>query len=540
VTATFGLSRKMALEGVSRGGLFVYNWTVKNAGKVNVIYCESPVCDMKSWPGGKGKGLGSAADWQEALRSYGFTEQQMMAFHGNPIDEAAALAASRIPIQHVVSDQDELCPPAENTDIFAQRYAAAGGPIEVYRNTGMPNTLNGHHFPLDHPEAIVNFILRHTPGEEQQAGNGMTPHGREYFTLRGGLANALRRFSVGGEARVAFLGGSITEMTGWRDLVCRELSQRFPQTKFDFINAGIASTGSTPGAFRLVRDVFGRGPVDLLFEEAAVNDPGNGFATREQVRGMEGIVRHARLVQPELDIVLLYFADPDKVKEIHAGQTPAVIATHDEVAAHYGCPSIDLAREVSERIDAGEFTWEKDFRNLHPSPFGMTVYARSIQRLFDAAWRQPPMVTGAPVAHAMPAPMDEKSYFRGTLAEIGEVELGAGWTIDADWSPKDKAGTRKGFVHVPMLVCEEAGALAKFAFEGTAVGIFVAAGPDAGSVEFSIDGGPFRTQKLGTQWSATLHIPWTYVLDGDLAPGKHVLTMRNGAGAARIANLLVN
>lgn len=534
VTTTFGLAPRMALEGVSRGGLFVYNWAVKNTEKVNCIYCESPVCDMKSWPGGKGKGLGSAPDWQEALRSYGFTEGQMLAFAGNPVDEAAVLAAARIPILHVVSDRDRLCPPLENSDVFAQRYAAAAGPIEVYRNTGMPDSLNGHHFPLDHPDAIVNFILRHTPGMSALAGSGMTPHGREYFTLRGGLSNALRRFGAGGEARVAFLGGSITEMAGWRDLVCRHLAQRFPQTTFDFINAGIASTGSTPGAFRLLRDVFARGPVDLLFEEAAVNDSGNGFPPREQIRGMEGIVRHARLLQPELDIVLLHFVDPDKMKELRAGQTPEVIASHERVAAHYGVPSIDLAREVTERIDAGEFTWEKDFRNLHPSPFGMTVYARSIERLLDAASRQ------SSATHTLPPPLDEKSYFRGRLTVIREVERGAGWQIDPDWSPKDKAGTRRGFVHVPMLVCEQPFAVAKFAFEGTAVGIFVAAGPDAGTLEFSIDGGPFRSQNLLTQWSSTLHIPWTYVLDADLSAGEHILSLRHAAGAIRIAHMLVN
>src|SRR5215831_17041176 len=83
--------------------------------------------------------------------------------------------------------------------------------------------------------------------------------GREYYQLRGGLHDAWRRFSGGGAGRVAFLGGSITNMKGWRDLVCEHLAARFPQTRFDFINAGIPSTGSVPGAFRLTRDVFARG-----------------------------------------------------------------------------------------------------------------------------------------------------------------------------------------------------------------------------------------------------------------------------------------
>ena len=51
--------------------------------------------------------------------------------------------------------------------------------------------------------------------------------------------------------------------------------KKFPDTKFEFINAGIGSMGSVPHAFRLERDVLAKGPVDLLFVEAAVNDSSN-------------------------------------------------------------------------------------------------------------------------------------------------------------------------------------------------------------------------------------------------------------------------
>ncbi len=545
VVLNFELSHKVSLEGVSRGGLFVYNWAAKHADLVDAIYCESPVCDLKSWPGGKGKGLGSATDWQEALAAYNLTEAQMMQFAGNPISQLQPLAARKIPLLHVVSDRDQAVPPAENSDILSERYKALGGQIETLRNRSLPDTLNGHHFALDDPDHIVNFILSHTPGMERVAGTGMTPHGREYFQLRGGLRNAWRKFQAGGNARVVFLGGSITAMAGWRDLVGKQLQARFPQTKFEFINAGISSTGSTPGAFRLLRDVFSHGPVDLLFEEAAVNDSTNFFAPREQVRGMEGILRHARLLQPELDIVMLHFVDPEKMQDLRGGKTPEVIASHERVAAHYGAPSIDLAREITERIDAGEFTWDDDFKSLHPSPFGMSVYARSIERLFDAAWKQPPMIEGPATPHPLPAPLDAKSYFRGRLAPITEAK---GWSIAPDWAPNDKVGTRAGFVHVPMLVSETAGAECRFAFEGTAVGIFVAAGPDAGVVEFQLDGGAWRRQNLFTNWSSTLHIPWAYVLDADLAPGPHEVTLRVSAEkdekssghAVRVVHLLVN
>jgi hypothetical protein len=50
------------------------------------------------------------------------------------------------------------------------------------------------------------------------------------------------------------------------------LQRRFPDTKFTFTDAGLSSTCSTTGAFRLSTDVLSQGPVDLLFIEFAVND----------------------------------------------------------------------------------------------------------------------------------------------------------------------------------------------------------------------------------------------------------------------------
>ncbi len=77
-----------------------------------------------------------------------------------------------------------------------------------------------------------------------------------------------------------------------------------------------------------------------------------------------------------------------------------------------------------------------------------------------------------------------------------------------------------------MLVADEPGATLKLKFRGTAVGIFVAAGPDAGVVEYSVDGQPPETQDLFTKWSGGLHIPWAYVLNAELTDGDHELTLR--------------
>jgi sialidase-1 len=77
-----------------------------------------------------------------------------------------------------------------------------------------------------------------------------------------------------------------------------------------------------------------------------------------------------------------------------------------------------------------------------------------------------------------------------------------------------------------VLVGEKAGATARLNFSGNAVGIFVVAGPDAGMVEYSVDGGAFKSVDLYTQWSGKLHLPWAQMLAEDLEEGRHELVLR--------------
>jgi hypothetical protein len=108
-----GLGPKAALVGISRGGLYAYRWAAKNPERVACIYGDAPVCDFKSWPGGKGTGKGSAGDWTQLQRYYGFaTEAEALAFTGNPVDRLAPLAKAKVGLIHVVGDTDDVVPVA--------------------------------------------------------------------------------------------------------------------------------------------------------------------------------------------------------------------------------------------------------------------------------------------------------------------------------------------------------------------------------------------------------------------------------------------
>ena len=372
------------------------------------------------------------------------------------------------------------------------------------------------------------------------------PKGHDYFELRDGLANSRRTFERTHAGRVVFLGGSITAGGAWRQHTCDYLTKKFPGTKFEFINAGIGSLGSVPHAFRLERDVFSHGPVDLLFLEAAVNDTSNTAEPAHMLRGIEGVVRHVRTVNSRTDIVQLHFVMPEHMADYNGGKVPASIAQHEKVAFAYGNPSLHLSREVTDRINAGQFTWDQDFKNLHPSPFGHQLYANSVARLLNAAFA-PPMAA-AEKSHPLPAPVDAHNYVRGRFGDVREARVIRGFTLEKAWRPTDQKSTRAGFVDVPALVGTEPGAEFEFGFEGTGCGLFISAGPDAGQLEFSVDGAAYRPVETFTRWSKTLHLPWAVVLDDQLKPGRHRVSVRiaqghhaQGTGTAlRVFHLLLN
>ncbi len=162
LTGKHGLAKKVALIGLSRGGLYCYNWAAANPDRVACLYADAAVCDFKSWPGGKlkglGKGNGSAAEWQNVLKAYHFkSDAEAIAYDKNPIDNLKSLAAARVPLLHVYGDADDVVPWQENTGVLAERYRKLGGSITLIPKSGI-----GHHpHGLSDPTPIVEFIVKH-------------------------------------------------------------------------------------------------------------------------------------------------------------------------------------------------------------------------------------------------------------------------------------------------------------------------------------------------------------------------------------------
>ena len=272
-----------------------------------------------------------------------------------------------------------------------------------------------------------------------------TPVFGERVQLRGSLDHSRSKFEQEKKGRVAFIGGSITEMDGYRPMVSDLLKKRFPETAFDFVNAGIASTCSTTGAFRFERDVLAGGAPDLLFVEFAVNDDQDAAHTRvECVRGLEGIIRHALRANPKMDIVVTYFVNEGMVKTFQGGGTPLPVEAQEAVATHYALSTIHLGSEVAAEITDGKLTWQQ-YGGVHPAPFGNAICARMIDELLTRAW-------DAPIAESatIPLPLDPLNYEAGRFLDPKLAQPKNGWTLDVpDWEnlPGDK---RSRFTSIPI------------------------------------------------------------------------------------------
>ena len=157
VTREYKLAERVTLEGFSRGGLYAVNFAASHPDKTAALYLDAPVLDIRSWPGGKGKGNGAPGEWKRALECYGLTEETVADFKGNPLDRLAPLAKAGIPIISVCGEADKTVPYPENTAILKQRYEALGGRIEVILKPGVDH----HPHSLADPKPIVDFLTRH-------------------------------------------------------------------------------------------------------------------------------------------------------------------------------------------------------------------------------------------------------------------------------------------------------------------------------------------------------------------------------------------
>ncbi len=155
LTQEFDFNPKPVLLGMSRGGMCSLQWAIANPDKVAGLYIDAPVCDLKSWPGGKGKGSCDSGSWKQAQDAYGMTEEQLLDPSVMPITTCKILAERNVPIFIVAGDSDKVIPWDENGAVLAENFKKAGGNLGLILKPGVDH----HPHSLKDPRPIVEFML---------------------------------------------------------------------------------------------------------------------------------------------------------------------------------------------------------------------------------------------------------------------------------------------------------------------------------------------------------------------------------------------
>lgn len=144
-----GYSKKPALLGRSRGGLWVSSWAIKHPDRVAGIGGIYPCYDYTTYPGLK-----------RAAPAYGVTEKVLAAEQHklNPIKRAGVLADARIPVFIIHGREDKVVPLAENSAALESVYKSkdVGNLIEVVKVDGQGHSFWPGYFQC---QALVDFLV---------------------------------------------------------------------------------------------------------------------------------------------------------------------------------------------------------------------------------------------------------------------------------------------------------------------------------------------------------------------------------------------
>lgn len=331
----------------------------------------------------------------------------------------------------------------------------------------------------------------------------------EEVHVRKGVGNFLAKIEAGEPVTVAYLGGSITAMSGWRNMTTDWLGKTWPKAKVTEVHAAIGGTGSGLGVFRLDHDALSKNP-DLLFVEFATNDAGR--SPEEIWRNFDGIVQQTWRKNPKTDIVFAYTITSPMMKDYGAGKMNAAASAMERLADHYGIPSVCFGPRVAAEVKAGRLvmsmgevptavpkeTPDRDrliaeelkkkgqtlFANdgVHPALPGHAFYLKSVVAAFEAMRALPPVAHGAFVG---------KPFFDGTLAAAKMVPVepsmlkGEGWTkLDAD-APEQKSFRGRGG---QFYRADRPGAKLVFRFRGTTCKVYDLLSPKGANVRVTVDG----------------------------------------------------
>jgi lysophospholipase L1-like esterase len=318
-------------------------------------------------------------------------------------------------------------------------------------------------------------------------------------TVRNGLPNLFAKILLNTDTiKIGFIGGSITRANDqYRGQALDYLQRTFPKNKFKGINAGVSGTGTELGAFRIQEQLLDYEP-DLVFVEFAVNGGSD--------QAMEGLVRQIIAQNPKTDICFIYTIVGSQTISYQNGDVPSKIKSFEAIAQYYNIPSIHLGMYPAKLEKEGTIVWKGASGSVpmafsadgtHPNREGGDLYAGAIARGISKI-----QTTVGVFRSALPSKKFVSDWELGCMYNASTLFNNRFSEISCSGNA-DYQQFKEWFERVPVLRELQT---TSFEFVGSGFGLFDIGGPEAGAIEFEIDGKPaslIKRSDVQFEYSAT-------------------------------------
>ncbi len=317
----------------------------------------------------------------------------------------------------------------------------------------------------------------------------------DYYRIRGGIPNSQYFFQNDkvGNQYLFFIGNTVLAGKGLKDQSLRYSAQMVKGFKKHFPQAGIIETrhmqpgGSWLGLYRCSRGqaVFGEvicsGHLAIL--DFAADDRNMDMETVKT--SLEGLVRQITLYRATHSRILVYTLTPEMLAAYKDGRTPEYIKVCEQIADHYGIPSLNLARYAADKILSGAISFA-DFSadGIHPTDAGAKIYNEAVEKFVEALMTAFP-VPDKPTAYKLPPALFAETNDNGRIIAYEDPVV----KRSGSWEP-GQASPIGPFRHI--LVSSKVGDTLSLKFKGSEIGIMDVVDKDSADLEYAVDGSAFQ------------------------------------------------
>jgi lysophospholipase L1-like esterase len=243
-------------------------------------------------------------------------------------------------------------------------------------------------------ESATEDNTSETPmAEVYEAGGDITKGMKDISLLNAGnkvrLAKVLKKLAAGEEVTIGFIGGSITQGSSAGNELCYAkltydwFGKAYPETKINYVNAGIGATGSYIGVHRVTNDLLSKNP-DLVFVEFSVNDTTEN--TQRNIESYDSLLRTIWGYETSPAIITIATVQENGT---------SFQQYHYDIVKKYDLPMISYGDAILSVIKKGDIAW-KDISddNIHPNVEGHNALSQMLTAYIEGVTAELDSITG--------------------------------------------------------------------------------------------------------------------------------------------------